>query len=328
MGNKIPKKYIENKILNMWNNKIKTKPECKLQNITVIKAHSDNITSISNFPNGNFISISWDESIKIFDNKLYKTIQHIEHAHKTWVRSVTVESNNFFITCSLDLSIKSWIKTNDKFINHQTIIQAHDSDINKIMLSSNGYLLSCSDDRKIKIWEKNDNNKMYKFVKYIEHPDKVYSLLLFEDKNRLISCGHYQMKFWDFNIKNLKINFRKQLDDIYCECRNALNRMDEDRVIVGGKDKKSLKIISISKEKILYTISIPFQCLGIRTIYNKGVFLVGGYERDLLIFRCDNFTMIQKVKNAHIKYIEGITELSNGKIATNGWDKNIKIWSF
>lgn len=38
--------------------------------------------------------------------------------------------------------------------------------------------------------------------------------------------------------------------------------------------------------------------------------------------------MIQKVENAHKQYIEGITELSNGFIATHGWDNNIKIWQF
>ena len=104
--------------------------------------------------------------------------------------------------------------------------------------------------------------------------------------------------------------------------------MDEDKVIVGGKDKCSLKIISISQQNIIHTILIPFQCLGIRTIYDKGVFFVVGYGKDLLIFRCDNYEMIQKVINAHNQYIEGITELSNGFIATHGWDFNIKICQY
>ena len=39
--------------------------------------------------------------------------------------------------------------------------------------------------------------------------------------------------------------------------------MDEDKVIIGGKDKSSLKIKSFSKGKIIHMILIPFQCLGI-----------------------------------------------------------------
>ena len=299
-----------------------------LQNITIINAHYNFITSISNFPSGNFISLSWDRSIKIFDKLLYRTIQHIKNAHNDWVRSVAIENDNFFITCSLDHSIKSWIKTENKFKNHQTIVNAHNSDINKIILSSNGYLLSCSDDQKIKIWEKKDNNQ-FVLIKHLEHSDQIFSILLLEDKNRLISSGNYEAKLWNLNINDLKnINLIKLFDDTYCECRNVLNRMDEDKFIIGGKDQKSLKIISISKEMIIYTIIIPFQCLCIKTIYDKGVFLVGGYSKDLLIYRSDNYEMIQNVKKAHQKYIEGITELWNGMIATHGWDKTIKIWSF
>ena len=319
MENKNEKEIIKKKI-KLKNQLTKT----NLQNATIIEAHDDYITSISNFQNGNFISLSWDKSIKIFD-KLYRTIQHIKNAHNAWVRSVAIENNNFFITCSLDRTIKSWLKIDNKFKIHQIIKDAHNSDINKIILSSNGYLFSCSDDRKIKIWRKKDNNH-YENIKCLEHSDKVYSILLIEDKNRLISSGNYEAKLWNFNINDIKsINFLKLFDETYCECRNVLNRMDDDKIIIGGKDKSSLKIISISKEMIIYTILIPFQCLGIRTLYDKGVFLVGGYEKDLLIFRCDNYELIQKVKNAHKRYIEGITELWNGMIATHGWDKTIKI---
>jgi len=169
----------------IFKKKIKLKNQltkANLQNTTIIEAHDDYITSISNFPNGNFISLSWDKSIKIFD-KLYRTIQHIKNAHNAWVRSVAIENNNFFITCSLDRTIKSWVKIDNKFKIHQIIKDAHNSDINKIILSSNGYLFSCSDDRKIKIWRKKDNNH-YENIKCLEHSDKVYSILLIEDKNR------------------------------------------------------------------------------------------------------------------------------------------------
>ena len=321
MGNNL-KLQMKKKIKNR-NQLIKT----NLQTTTIIKAHNNFITSISNFPNGNFISLSWDKSIKIFD-KLYRTIQHIKNAHDGWVRSIAVENDTFFITCSLDCSIKSWIKNGNLFQNHQIIKRAHMSDINKIILSSKGHLLSCSDDGKIKIWKKNNNN-LYESFKFLEHSTKIYSLLLIEDKNILISTGHYETKFWNLDINDINnIKFIKNIYGTYCECRNALNRMDEDKVIVGGKDKCSLKIISISQQNIIHTILIPFQCLGIRTIYDKGVFFVGGYGKDLLIFRCDNYEMIQKVVNAHNQYIEGITELSNGFIATHGWDFNIKIWQY
>ena len=310
--------------------KIKNKNQLitsNIQNIAIIKAHENYITSISNFPNGNFISLSWDKSIAIF-NKFFKVIQHIKNAHDSWVRSVAIEDDNFFITSSLDKSIKTWIKTENEFKNHQTILGAHERDINKVILSSNGYLLSCSDDKTIKIWEKKENNQFMQ-IKILQHSTKIFSILLLEDKNRLISTGNYETKLWDFDINDIyNIKFIKIIDNTYCECRNVLNRIDEDRFAVGGQDKGSIKIISVSQEAIIHSIIIPFQCLGIRTIYDKGVFLVGGYSRNLLIFRSDNYEMIHVVNNAHAQYIEGITELSSGLIATHGWDCNIKIWEF
>ena len=313
-------KKTEIEIIKQRVNSKKQLKNCNLQKIAKIKAHEDYITTIANFPSGNFISLSWDKSIKIFD-KIYRTIHHIKNAHNSWVRSVAIESDDFFITCSLDCSIKSWLKKENEYINHQTIERAHETDINKIIFSSNRYLLSCSDDHLIKIWKKVEDNK-YKFLLYISHTDKVYSLLLFEDKNCLVSTGHYETKIWNFNINNLNdIKTIKIFDfDTYCECRNVLNRLDEDKFFVGGKNKSSLKIISISKNEILYTIEIPFQCLCIRTIYERGIFLVGGYSKDLLIFRSDNYELLQKYENAHEQYIEGITQLSNGLIATHGWD--------
>lgn len=119
------------------------------------------------------------------------------------VRTVSIESNEFFIKCSLDYSNKPWLKKENEYINHQNIEKAHEIDINKIIFSSNRYLLSWSDDCFIKIWKKVEDNK-YKFSSYLSHKDKVYSLLLFEDKNCLVSTGHYETKIWNFNINNIK----------------------------------------------------------------------------------------------------------------------------
>ena len=91
MKNKNEIEIIKNKTKHK-NQLIKT----NLQKTTIIKAHNGYITSIANFPNGNFISLSWDRSIKIFD-KLYKTIQHIENAHYNWVRSIAIENDTYLL---------------------------------------------------------------------------------------------------------------------------------------------------------------------------------------------------------------------------------------
>ena len=79
------------------------------------------------------------------------------------------------------------------------------------------------------------------------------------------------------------------IEFIYCfkeafgGCWNGLNRIDDDRIIVGGE--KSLKVISIKEIKIIKSIEIPFRCNGIITIEEKGIFLMGGWSNDILIYR-------------------------------------------
>jgi len=138
---------------------------------------------------------------------------------------------------------------------------------------SNGNLISCSSDGNIKIWKKNNNNN-YENIKILTHSDYVYSILFFEDKNILISSGKDGTKFWNLNKNEINynnINCIKDFKEVYCYSNNGLCKLDEDRIIIGGD--KSLKIISILNKIIIKEINIPFKCLGIILIEDKGIFL-------------------------------------------------------
>ena len=49
-------------------------------------------------------------------------------------------------------------------------------------------------------------------------------------------------------------------------------------------------------------------------IEKKGIFLIGGWSKDILIYRKDNFECIQTIQNAHEKSINGFIQLKNGNI--------------
>ena len=121
------------------------------------------------------------------------------------------------------------------------------------------------------------------------------------------------------------------IEFIYCfkeafgGCWNGLKRIDDDRIIVGGE--KSLKVISIKEIKIIKSIEIPFRCNGIITIKEKGIFLMGGWSTDILIYRNDNYECLSRIYNAHNHYIVGFCELKNGLVLSFSGDKTMKIWS-
>ena len=299
---------------------------CNLKNIKSIQPHNNWINSLSCFPSGNIISVSNDKSINIYDINL-NILQNIKNAHDDKINYVEIKDENNFITCSSDKNIKLWIKNNNEFKINKIIKNAHEDRINKVIYCSNGNLISCSQDKNIKIWKENNNNN-YDNIKTLTHSNYVCSLLLLEDKNILISSGGDGTKFWDLNDYN-NINCIKYFKETFCGWHGGLCKLDEDRIIVhtNEKDNNSLKVISISKKEIIKEINHPFQSDAIYLIKNKGIFLVGGKSKDIMIYRNDNYECIQTIKDAHDDNIRDFIELKHGSIISCSY-KIMKIWSF
>ena len=78
-----------------------------------LSIHKVQISKIAFFPSGNFISVSSDKSIIIWDKNL-NDFDIIKKAHNSYITDIYIENENNFITCSADLSIKFWGK---KIIN-------------------------------------------------------------------------------------------------------------------------------------------------------------------------------------------------------------------
>ena len=303
-----------------------TKKGIKLSNLNLkeiksIKSHNDCITSMSIFPSGKIISVSDDQSIRIYSINL-NIIQKIEKAHDDdGINYVSVKDENNFITCSYN-NIKTWINKDNYFKLNQIIDNAHSDWITKVDYFLNNKIISSSWDYTIKIWE--ENNKNYQNTTILEHLDKVYSFLFFDKKKLLISSGYDGTNIWDI------INFKliHHFDDVNCNNNNSLCKIDEDKIILQGINFNSLKLISISKKEVIKEINLSFRCYGILLIEDKEIFLVGGSSNDIKIYRNDNYECIQTIRNAHSDYINGFILLNNGTIASFGKDSFIKIWSF
>ena len=292
-----------------------------LKKIKTVNARIYWINSISVFPSsGNIISVSDDKTIKIYDQQ-FNEIQTIQNAHNDSIIYVSIKDEKNFVTCSSDKSIKTWNKKYNEFKQNIHIENAHDDSINKIIYDSKSNLYSCSWDETIKIWELNNNS--YEKSQILLHSNKIYSIILFENKNLLISSGNSGTKIWDLN-KLECLTFFKEAE---CYSNNDLKKIDDDKFIVGGKDD-FITIISINEKKIIKNIDNKFKCWGICVINDKGVFLTGGYSKDIRVYRSDNYECIQIVKDNNNDNINGIIELINGTIATYSDDKSIKIWSF
>ena len=298
----------------------------ELKKINSIEIHNDMITAITTFPSGNIISVSKDKSINIYDIN-FNLIQKIKNTSNKQLSYVCVKDENNFITSSFDGCIKSWIKNNlNQFQLNQIINYSTNCIIYKLIYSSRK-IFSCSWDGKIKIYGENNNN-LYQLITIIQHFKSIHSILLLEDKNLLISSGYNEeLKFYDIINYNILISFPK----IFCINNDSLERLDNDTIIIGGKDY-TIKIISINKKIIIKEIKIEVNSWGIFSIYHRKIFLIGGLteqgETSIKIFRNHNYECIQTIKKPHNFLINNFIELKNGLIASYGWDGIINIWSF
>ena len=309
-------------VVNQNQNEIKEQNLTKinLTNTNTIQKHLSRVQSASIFPSGNIVSVSDDKSIIIYDN-LFNVLQRISDAHSQQIYYVEIKDENNFVTCSNDKTIKTWIKRNNKFEINKIINNAHNDAVIKVIYNSKGNLISCSFDYSIKIWE--EKNGEYINIKTLSHSKYIFTLLLLEDKNLLVSSGADGTIFWDLNNNYQKIIF----NDTYCEWNHGIERIGNDRIIIQDNSTFNLNIFSISQKKIILQIGNDFESNAINNFENKGIFFVGG-ERDIKIFRNDNYELIQTISNAHMDWINGFIELKNGSIASFADDYTMKIWSY
>ncbi len=304
-----------------------------LEFIFRIEAHEDIITSISIFPNsGNIISVGYenDKSIKIWDPN-FNVLQIMENAHNTGISDVSIKDENNFATSCWEEEIKIWYKKNNEnneenknnFILKETINSGNNNNwIAKIIYDCSGKIISCGKDKTIKIWERNNKENKYEKVTILTHSDILYSLLLLNDKNLLITSGIDGTRFWNF----LNFNFIVLLDAISW-ANHSLQRINEDKIIVGGKKDHLMKIISVKEKAIICTIDNSFDCYGICVINEKNIFLTVGQSHNIRIYDSINFTFIKEIENAHSNEICGIERMNNTIIVSFSYDKHFCIWS-
>lgn len=293
--------------------------KAKLELITMLEYNMDAVNTIMTTSSNIIISVSNDKSIMLFDYN-YRIIQKIENAHNGIIFDISLKDDNNFATCSQDKSIKTWRKSlNDKYLIDKVLNNIHDNDIHKIEYLKNDTIISGSKDMKIKIW--NLINNEYKCTLVLNNNIPIYSLLYSPKENILISAGTMFTRIWD--TSNLINPLISQID-VVCHGKNALQKLDDNRVVFGGRFE--IKIISIKEKQVSKKIKSAFLVWAICVIENKQLFICGGVSNDLEIFSSINYENLGLIKNCHNGNLRGISLLNNGKIITGSEDKKTKIW--
>ena len=289
----------------------------KIRKIKEIPAHNNFIISTNIFPNsGNIVSISYDNSIKIWNDNL-ELLQKIENVNNdnSGISNISIKDENNFATYSNNNDIKYWTKENNKFIELKQINERNYFNY----LKSKEYIIF-TELNNIIISEEIENK--IQDITVLTHSDIIYSIG--KKLNLLISSGIDGTKIW--NINNFECLF--YIKEAICYDEDAIKFIDDDRLIVGGGEDNIISIISINQKKIIKFINNKFQCWTINIIKEKEIFLTGGKSNNIKVYRSDNYNCIQIIKNAHKDHINGILLLNNDRILSYSDDKKICIWKF
>ena len=285
-----------------------------------INTNYDNIQYLTSFPSGKMISVLKEKIITIWDNK-YNLFITLKEKYKdpinVYCNLISIKDENNFATCYSNFNLKLWRKESYKEYKTYLIMEKiHKSLINDIIYPSNGNLITCSNDKTVKIWEKT-NEKSYQCLTVIKQSDFINSILLFEDKNTLISSG---TRFW--NYSNFQCYYYLKDDSsIY---GSILCKIDNDIIII-GRDK--IKVVSISKKKVIKYIENKFNCRDICKINNKDLVIILDSHNDIRLYTTNNFEEIQFIGNIYFTPLLGISDLKNNSIALYSYDGKIHIWN-
>ncbi len=231
-----------------------------LNNIeTIENCHENCISSISIIDENNFISSSYDKSIKFWKKKENKftEIYVIQNAHNDWINKVLYLSYNNIISCGSDSIIKIWEKTINNNFQCISILNHSDSLTSILFLKDKHILISCGWDG-TKIWNYNNLN----LLKYIKGCICYYSgnSIGRINEDKIIIAGTFNGIMKIISIKEKKV-IKEINNGFHC---NFVYINENKKIFITGGACNSLKI---------YRNDI-FECIQIIN-YKSGIEAIG-----------------------------------------------------
>ena len=122
-----------------------------------LEAHNNSVFALAYSPiSPKLISGGRDAYLNIWETNRYSLDESIV-AHMFAINYLAFrEDGKYFVTCSMDKSIKVWDSANHKLLKviDKARYAGHGTSINKVLWSSyNQSIISVSDDRNISIWQ-------------------------------------------------------------------------------------------------------------------------------------------------------------------------------
>ncbi len=288
--------------------------------VTTLHGHTDWIYSLLELKNGWIVSGSYDNSIRVWDNNTCVKVLNAGSGIYCLIQLV----DGRLLAGMSNGEIKVWdIPSDNKSenIRHIKTIKAHSDWIRCIRQLYEGLVASSSYDKTIKIW---NIDLYFNRMKTLEgHTGYIYTIL--QLRNGLIISGSDDktIKVWNPGQNYACIHSLIAHDHAIC----SLIQLKSGFIVSTSWDK-TMKIWNYTEDGMTFIKSIDGFAAGVYSICQlKEGFIAAGSLNDVIKisdpsqdYKCVNILL------GHKHQVYSIIELNDGRIASAGYDKNIKIW--
>ena len=287
-----------------------------LKTINIIEKHTLQVTSLLLLKNKKIASCSTDKTIRVYDPDNGYKCDEVLNRHSNSIVSICELDNGTIVSCSWDKSI---------IIGDSIIKNAHTNCINKVITLPNNRIASCAG-QTIKIWKSvppyNENDSLIKILQ--GHLKWVVSLLYIKDRDILLSVSlDNSLRLWNMSTYQCY----KIIDGVEISWNNSLYQIDNDRVIIGGKNKFS--IINIDKCVIEKTIEDNvFENVRCFLKLRDNNTILCGCDNGLFCFYNMNKEEYRTTINNHNKSISDLLQIDDSTFLSCSFDGTIKIWNY
>ena len=201
-----------------------------------------------------------------------------------------------------------------------TIEEAHSDYIWKVIPLRNNRIASCSGDKTIKIW---NSNHPYNLIKTLNgHTGWVTSIIQLKDKDILIS-GSDDKTLRKWNLLTYQCD--KIINNVECWYSNSLLEIDNNRIIVGGKNV--ITIVNISNDIIEHQIendklSYVWSLIQLR----DGNILCGCWNGLICLYDIKLNTLSIREKKTHNKPVYCLLNINKYQFISSSYE--IKVWEY
>ena len=285
-----------------------------------VNYHNAEIYRICLLDDGRLVSSSYDKNIIIYNKRTYKPDIIIKE-HKGYVYDIISLNPNMLASCSGDKTVKIFKITGNMYKILQTL-KEHKRNVYRLIELKNKNLVSSSYDKSIILYSKDINNNKYKKYYKILTNEHFLSVVQTKD-NEICYPVHNNIYFFDLGEKK-DICSISNVDGpgVY----STFNMITKDLLIIGSK--YNLFVVNVIHYKIIRKIEL-LNYFGISgfCMVNERTFLTTCIL-NILQWKIegDDIKIISTKEKAHNLRINYIIKIGNGKIASCGYDKSIKIW--